>query len=162
MPFNCPGHESRLKGLSGCVIDTVSAPLDTVFAVEFVVSDAYTPSARAAVSRLVVVVSPCQPEDIYCAELADPQQAPGSGHACGTTDCVSRAAIVALQPAEPVAPILTFSSAVPLTSVSESEGTSTTSPIQGHEHRSFSQVQTVPLHPHPFVVLCDELSCCLF
>ena len=150
MPFNCPGHESRLKGLSGCVIDTVSAPLDTIFAVEFVVSDAHTPPATAAMSRLIVVVSPCEPGAVYCYDLADPRQAPGSGHACGTTNCVSRAAILALQPAEPVAPILTFSSAVPVTSVSEADGTSTTPPIHGHEHRSFSQVQTVP--PRPVVL----------
>ena len=83
MAFNCPGHESRLKGLSGCGIDTVSAPLDTVFVLQFVVRDTNNFPATIVVSRLVEVVSPCQPAEVYCADLADPQQAPGSGHACG-------------------------------------------------------------------------------
>ena len=140
MAFNCPGHESRLKGLSGCGIDTVSAPLDTVCVLQFVVRDTNNFPATIVVSRLVEVVSPCQPAEVYCADLADPQQAPGSGHACGTTACVSRAAIFALQPAEPVAPSLTFSSAVPLTSLSEAQGSSPPVDIPGHEHRSLSQV----------------------
>ena len=140
MPFNCPGHESRVKGLSGCGIDTVSAPVDTIFVLNFVVSDLHTPPAITGVSRMIVVVSPCGAEDIYCADLADPQQPPGSGHACGTTDCASRAAILALQPPEPVAPSLMFSSAVPLTSLSDTQDSPSPVLIHGHEHRSFSQV----------------------
>ena len=91
MFFNCPGHESRFKGVFGCRIDAVSAAVDTPFALEFAVPDSQTPPNIATVQRLIVVVSPCGAEEIYCADLADPQQPPGSGHACGTTDCDSRA-----------------------------------------------------------------------
>ena len=140
MLFNCPGHEVRVKGLSGCGIDTVSAPVDTLLVLNFVSPDSHTPSAVTRVSRMIVVVSPCGPEHIYCADLADPQQPPGSGHACGTTNCAFRAAILALQLPEPVPPSLSFSSAVPLTSLSEAQDSPSPTPIHGHEQQNFSQV----------------------
>ena len=140
MFFNCPGHESRFKGVFGCRIDAVSAAVDTPFALEFAVPDSQTPPNIATVQRLIVVVSPCGAEEIYCADLADPQQPPGSGHACGTTDCESRAAILALQPSEPVAPSLTFSSAVPLISVSEVQASTSPVPDQGEEQQNLSKV----------------------
>ena len=133
MPFNCPGHQSHHKGLSGCGVDTVNAPVDTSFTVNFTVLDLGTPPATSTVQRHVIVVSPCEPSEIYCADLAVPATRTGE-HACGTTDCVSRAAIIALQPPDTsdVAPSLEFSSAVPLAAVSSLQQQGTFTAGLGH------------------------------
>jgi hypothetical protein len=123
MPFNCPGHESFRKGLSGCGIDTANAPVHTVFYLPFTASDLGMPSATSTVVRLITVVSPCgQEEGIYCPDLAKPAHSTGE-HACGTTGCIFRAAILALQPMELkptlVAPSIEFSTSLPVSAISK-------------------------------------------
>ena len=119
MLFNCPGHQSHRKGLSGCGIDTLTAAVGTFYAVIFTVMDLSTPPATTTAKRYVEVVSPCESAKIYCPALAPPTT-PTLEHACGTTDCTSREAILALQPPEaaPVPPSIEYSTAVPLTAVS--------------------------------------------
>lgn len=118
MLFNCPGHETIRKGLSGCGIDTVNAPVNTEFSLQFTVSDFSNPAATVTVERLITVVSPCEQGTLYCHDLAWPAHATGT-HACGTTDCLSRVAILALEPPETVqtAPSVKFSTAVPMSAI---------------------------------------------
>jgi hypothetical protein len=119
MPFNCPGHESFRKGLSGCGIDTVNSPVDNLFLLTFTVSDFSTPPATSYIHRLITIISPCAPGETYCPDLAKPPHSTGE-HACGTTDCITRAAILVLVPVErsTAAPSIEFSSAVPVAAVS--------------------------------------------
>jgi hypothetical protein len=119
MPFNCPGHEMFRKGLSGCGIHTVNAPVGTVFVLTFIVSDLSFPSATSEVVRRIIVVSPCGRGQTYCSALAQPAPA-NSEFACGTSDCISRAAILSLQPAQPLLVPLSieFSKALPLCAIS--------------------------------------------
>jgi hypothetical protein len=119
MPFNCPGHELFRKGLSGCGIDTVNAPVGTVFVLAFTVSDYSFPPATSEVLRRIIVVSPCDQGQTYCPDLAKPVRPIGQ-FACGTTDCISRAAILALQPIQPpvVPPSMEFSKALPVATIS--------------------------------------------
>jgi hypothetical protein len=56
--FNCPGHELFRKGLSGCGIDTLNAPVGTVFVLTFTVSDYSFPPATSEVLRRIIVVLP--------------------------------------------------------------------------------------------------------
>jgi hypothetical protein len=118
-PFNCPGHELFRKGLSGCGIDTVNAPVGTVFNLKFTVSDLSFPPAISEVQRRIVVVSPCEQGQTYCPALAQPAPAKGE-FACGTTDCTSRAAILSLQPVQaPLAPSsIEVSRSLPLCAIS--------------------------------------------
>jgi hypothetical protein len=119
VPFNCPGHEFFRKGLSGCGIDTVSAPVGTVFDLAFTVSDLSIPPATSEVLRHIMVVSPCEESQTYCPDLAKPALSTDE-HACGTTDCSSRAAILALQPVQPnLIPLsLEFTQSLPLSAMS--------------------------------------------
>jgi hypothetical protein len=119
VPFNCPGHEMFRKGVSGCGIDTVSAPVGTVFALAFTVSDLSFPPITSEALRRIVVVSPCEQGQTYCPALAQPTLAT-SEFACGTTDCMSRSAIISLQPVKPplVPPYIEFSKALPVSAIS--------------------------------------------
>lgn len=145
MKFGCPGHESVRKGLSGCGVNTVQASVGTWFSVNFTVSDFNTPPATSSVQRLILVVSPCADQETYCPDLALPVHTT-SQYACGTTDCASRAATLALQPEGEIipAPTVEFSEAVPVSAVyTPPPGTSATSvPIAGHQFTSFSQARS--------------------
>jgi hypothetical protein len=142
MPFNCPGHESFRKGLSGCGIDTVSAPVDTVFSLVFTTSDLNFPPATSEVVRLITVVSPCGQGQMYCPGLAKPAHATGE-LACGTTDCISRAAIIALQPIEPTlaAPSIAFSTALPVSAISNTTYDFLSVYVHGHRDTIIPQVR---------------------
>jgi hypothetical protein len=135
MAFNCPGHESFRKGLSGCGINTVNGEVGSVLSLTFSVSDFSYPPATTTVQRLITVISPCKYGEIYCPELAQPAH-PSGEHACGSTDCVSRAAILALLPVEPtiVAPSIEFSTAVPVSAVSITPPGSQSSGAALHDH----------------------------
>jgi hypothetical protein len=119
MPFNCPGHELFRKGLSGCGIDTVNAPVGTVFGLKLAVSDLSVPPATFEVVRRIIVVSPCGQGQTYCPALAQPAVVT-SEFACGTTDCTSRASLLSLQPAEPppMPPDIEFSKTLPVSAIS--------------------------------------------
>lgn len=143
MKFGCPGHKSSRKGLSGCGVDTVMAPVGTLFSVGFTVLDYSTPPALSSVQRMIMVVSPCSQEEIYCPDLVQPVQ--GAGElACGSSDCVSRAAMLSLQPEQPVsiAPTVEFSHAVPSSAVYTPPAgrTSATAAIPGEASMVLSQV----------------------
>lgn len=66
----CSGHELHVKGLSGCGIDTVNAPVGTSFNLTFVVFDSHRPAATASISRTILVISPCSSTEIYCPHRA--------------------------------------------------------------------------------------------
>jgi hypothetical protein len=134
-PFNCPGHEFFRKGLSGCGIDTLSAPVGTVFSLEFTVSDLSIPPAASEVLRRIVVVSPCKEGHTYCPDLAKPALSTDE-HACGTTDCSSRAALLALQPVQPalIPPSIEFNQSLPVSSISNRSAGSP--PFSGFVHGS--------------------------
>jgi hypothetical protein len=110
MPFNCRGHELRRKGIHGCGVDTVNAPVGTVFTLNFTVTDKHVPPASATVQRLIRVISPC-PAQKYCPDL----QAP---HDCGSSDCTVRAALLAQTPVPHAPPVIGISDAVPKSLVS--------------------------------------------
>jgi hypothetical protein len=139
-PFNCPGHELFRKGLAGCGVDTVNAPVGTVFVVAFTVSDLSFPPATSEVVRRILVVSPCNRGQTYCPALAQPPHPTGE-FACGTTDCISRAAILALQPVQP--PLVTasveFSKALPVSAISKSSAGSSVMPGPVHGRTATSQ-----------------------
>ena len=143
MNFGCPGHELSRKGLSGCGIDTVRAPVGTWFSLNFTVFDLHIPAATTNVQRIVLVVSPCSQEEVYCPELARPDHPTGQ-HACGSSDCASRAAILALQPEEEImiAPTVEFSDSVPRAAVYTLPPGRSASvlTIPGHEGTFISQV----------------------
>jgi hypothetical protein len=117
--FNCPGHEFFRTGLSGCCIDTVSAPVGTVFSLPFTVSDLGIPPGTSEVLRHIMVVSPCKEGQTYCPDLAKPALSTDE-HACGTTDCTSRAALLALQPVQPTfrPPSIEFNQSLPASTIS--------------------------------------------
>lgn len=62
-------------------MDTVSAPIGTVFAFDFVVLDRHMPAASARITRTITVVSPCAPRQIYC---------PKQTKQCGSAPCSAR------------------------------------------------------------------------
>lgn len=66
----CPGHELQGKGLAGCGVDTVNAPVGTVFNITFTVFDTHRPSSSASIFRLVHVMSPCAQAQVYCPDSA--------------------------------------------------------------------------------------------
>jgi hypothetical protein len=121
MPFSCPGHETFRKGLSGCGIDTVNAPVGTVFVLKFTVSDLSFPPATSEAQRHIIVVSPCGQDQTYCPDLAQPDLGLGD-FICGTTDCISRAAILSRQPVQSPGfpPSIEFSEAIPSSAISNS------------------------------------------
>jgi hypothetical protein len=162
MVFNCPGHESHRKGLSGCGIDTVNAPVDTIFFLLFTVSDFSFPPATSTAQRIIKVVSPCEESEIYCPDLAKPAHPTGE-HACGTTECVSRAAILALQPPEvtDLQPSVVFSSAVPVSAVSNTPPRSNSSAVlYGHKNTVFSQVRASAHSWSALACQHPHSSCC--
>jgi hypothetical protein len=144
MPFNCPGHDFFRKGLSGCGIDTLNAPVGTEFALAFTVSDLSIPPATSEVLRRIIVVSPCKPGQTYCPELAGPALSTDE-FACGKTDCISRAAILAQQPVQPTRapPSARFSTALPVSAISNrSAGQSQISgSLHGQREKIFSPVR---------------------
>jgi hypothetical protein len=162
VPFNCPGHEFFRKGLSGCGIDTLSAPVGTVFGLAFTVSDLSMPPATSEVLRRIMVVSPCGEGHTYCPDLAKPALSTDE-HACGTTDCSSRAALLALQPVQSTAipPFIEFTQALPVSSISNRSAGSPLFSGFVHGSRATSLVQ-VPFLSQIFVlsVLCSHLSFC--
>jgi hypothetical protein len=141
--FNCPGHESFRKGLSGCGIDTVNAPVGTLFFLTFTVSDLAIPPATSEVVRLITVASPCREGQIYCPNLAKSALSTGE-HACGTTECISRAAIVALEPMETFTEAVSvhFSAGLPLAAISNTSNISSSlsGSMQGRKATILSQV----------------------
>lgn len=106
LPFNCPGHELQRKGIQGCGADTDTADVGTVLSFDFVVMDLSVPPAVTRATRLLRVVSPCAAAETYCPELEAP-------HDCGSSSCPARAALLASEPADPVAPHLNFTTALP-------------------------------------------------
>lgn len=106
MPFGCPGHELRRKGIQGCGADTATAAVGTLLTFDFVVLDHSVPPAVSRESRLIRVTSPCAAAEIYCPDLEAPYD-------CGSSDCVSRAELVAAQPPADEPPYLNFTAALP-------------------------------------------------
>lgn len=154
MLFNCPGHEFFQKGLSGCGIDTLNAPVDTEFSLKFTVADFSNPPATVSVERRIIVVSPCQHADIYCPELAWPAHATGA-HACGSTNCPSRAAILALEASDATqtSPSVKFSTSVPVSALySVHVGTSPTGNTNVQGGTDLSEACYLVLRPS--TVLC--------
>jgi hypothetical protein len=154
MPFNCPGHELFRKGLSGCGIDTVNSPVGTVFALAFTVSDLSFPPATSEALRLITVISPCEPGQTYCPALYLPAVTTGK-FACGTTDGISRAAILAQQPIQPpfIPPSVEFSKALPVSAISNrSDGLLLSGYVHGRRDTIHSLVCCTFLH-----ILCITL-----
>jgi hypothetical protein len=97
-------------------VDTVSAPVDTIFTFPFLVFDKSFPALKASVNRTLRVVSPCASKEIYCPTL--PQK-------CGSTTCPARAALYVPE-AEPAAPFyhLRFDQSVLPDTVTNASGVS--------------------------------------
>lgn len=106
MPFNCPGHELRRKGIQGCGADTDTAAVGTLIKFDFVVMDLSVPPAVTRATRLVRVVSPCAASETYCPDLDAPYD-------CGSSSCSARAALIAAEPPPPEPPYLSFTAALP-------------------------------------------------
>ena len=154
MLFNCPGHEFFRKGLSGCGIDTLNAPVDTEFSLRFTLTDFSNPPATVSVERRIIVVSPCQHGDIYCPELAWPAHGTGA-HACGSTNCFSRGAILALEASDVIQtpPSVKFSTSVPVSALySIPAGTSPTGISNVQAGTALSEACHLVLRPS--TVLC--------
>lgn len=63
--FSCAGYELASKGVQGCL--NTSAPVGTIFELEFVVLDpAVTPPVSSRVIRTVTILPPCQQGFSYC------------------------------------------------------------------------------------------------
>lgn len=158
MLFGCPGHEVARKGLSGCGIDTVQASVGTWFTLNLTVFDWHVPPAIKSVQRLILVVTPCAQEEIYCPELD--QQSAIAQHVCGTTDCASRSAVLALQPDEETisTPTIEFSQLVPSSAVysPHTDGSTSVASIPGHEGTVFSQARSpsMQMSEIPFQMIC--------
>jgi hypothetical protein len=142
VPFNCPGHELFRKGLSGCGIDTVNAPVGTVFGLAFTVSDLSFPPSTSEALRRIIVVSPCEEGQMYCPALTQPALS-SDEFACGTTDCVSRASILELQPIQPTfdPPFIEFSKTLPVSAISNRSAGS--SPLSGSVHGSPANISSL-------------------
>lgn len=84
LSYGCPGHELQTKGLAGCGVDTVNAPVGTVFNLTFSVFDLNRPAASASLFRLVGVTSPCAQNELYC---------PDSAVQCADAPCNLRSAL---------------------------------------------------------------------
>lgn len=95
LSVGCPGHELQTKGLAGCGVDTVNAPIGTSFNITFTVFDLNRPAASASLFRLVTVATPCALGQQYC---------PDSSVQCADAPCnlrdVLEAAEAPLSPPE--------------------------------------------------------------
>ncbi|KAK3289149.1 hypothetical protein CYMTET_3420 [Cymbomonas tetramitiformis] len=78
----CPGHEWAAKGLAGCI--NTSAPVGTLFEVQFVVFDFAMPRQMASAVRTVAIVQPCNSGETVC-----------SDHTCSSIDCDLRDSMLA-------------------------------------------------------------------
>ena len=92
LSYGCPRHSFVNKGIQGCGVDTVTAPVGTEVAVTFLVWDRGQPPQRAHATRLIRVVSPCDDGEVYCPE---PPELP-----CGTVACAARALVAEQGPTE--------------------------------------------------------------
>ena len=70
--------------MQGCIVDTSTAAVGSVFTVPFVVYDRGTPAETARVNRTVRVVSPCPSGYVFC---------PLAQQVCGSSSCATRAAL---------------------------------------------------------------------
>ena len=86
LAYGCAGHEYTVKGLQGCGVDTVNAPVDTLFEVPFMVFDHGAPAQVGNATRIVTVVSPCAASEVYCPSLSP---------RCGSASCAARGALAA-------------------------------------------------------------------
>lgn len=120
MPFGCPGHEMRRKGIQGCGVDTATAAVGTLITFDIVVMDLSVPPVITRVTRVIRVVSPCAASEIYCPDLP-------ARLTCGTTACPARAAASASDPAAAHPPSLAFTAAVPSTLISPLEALNSSS-----------------------------------
>ncbi len=87
----CAGHRFFEKDLLACGIDTSTADIGTLFQLDYVVYDSN--GANATLTRLITVVTPCEPGEFYC------------DGACSQADCD---ALNALPQQGPQAPVLTL------------------------------------------------------
>jgi hypothetical protein len=93
--YGCPGHELHTKGLRGCGLDTVHAPVGTMYRLEFQVFDLHHPPASAVITREIAIVTPCAHQEVYC---------PGLSIECGSASCASRAQLEPKQEQKPAPP----------------------------------------------------------
>ncbi|KAK3270208.1 hypothetical protein CYMTET_21381 [Cymbomonas tetramitiformis] len=90
----CPGHEWAIKGLQGCI--NTSAPVGTVFEVEWVVFDSGMLAQNASVTRLISIIQPCNLGETLCDDLT-----------CSTIDCDTRDTMLA-DDVDTTAPVVTM------------------------------------------------------
>lgn len=87
MAFGCPGHEFHgQKGIQGCGLNTATAPIDTVFQLNFTVFDLGAPPQSASITRVLRVISPCAAGETYCPDLQE---------ACAAAKCSTRRSLAA-------------------------------------------------------------------
>ncbi|KAK3262154.1 hypothetical protein CYMTET_28973 [Cymbomonas tetramitiformis] len=97
----CPGHEWTYKRLQGCL--NTSAPVGTVYAVDFVVFDMHIPANRAPATRHVTIVSPCEdPSAELCDDLT-----------CSSIPCATRDALLLDPEVDSVPPVISLLVEVP-------------------------------------------------
>jgi hypothetical protein len=123
MQFNCPRGQLNWPQTASqgprCGIDTANVPVGNVFVLAFTVLDFSFPPVTSEAVRRIIVVSPCDKGQTYCPDLAKPAHPIGE-FACGTADCISRAAIVALQLIQPRMgpPSIALSNSLPVSAIS--------------------------------------------
>lgn len=88
MSRGCPGYEFSSIGLTACGID-VTAPIGTVYTINFTVLDNGRPPLRASVIRVVTIVNPCG-SDFMCDDGICSSSIPSANASVLTTTCEER------------------------------------------------------------------------